>query len=410
LRANKILKWILVSIILAFFIYNFSLILSRPGFYQWDFKTFYYAAKAHASGLNPYGVTSLSEIAKKPVGFRFRYPPQTLLLLRFFSYFNLNTAYYLFLALKCCLLAGMFLLWTKIFLKREADIWFYPFALLAFNTSIFVDIAAGNISIFEQFGLWLGFFFLLKRRLFLFCLAIVLIANFKITPLFFLVLLLFIKDKKKYLYFFASLFTFGMIQAVYYIFSPLYQDFLIFGSRLEKGWGNPSSFSLLRNLMSSLAHLTGHATFSVLHVGVYAIFVAAVLVISWRGVITLKSILPASEVDRERMMILLACLVYAVVVPRFIAYSQIILIVPAYFVLRRLLSGMEGVLLFILIAFQTPQHSGMPGMDQVHDFIWTYYSVLVGLGLLIVFLLRIFRSRKDGAGLFVPSSPPTMAG
>jgi hypothetical protein len=110
------------------------------------------------------------------------------------------------------------------------------------------------------------------------------------------------------------------------------------------------------------------------------------------------------------MMILLACLVYAVVVPRFIAYSQIILIVPAYFVLRRLLSGMEGVLLFILIAFQTPQHSGMPGMDQVHDFIWTYYSVLVGLGLLIVFLLRIFRSRKDGAGLFVPSSPPTMAG
>jgi len=390
-------------------IYNFSLILSRPSFYQWDFKTFYYAAKAHASGLNPYGVTSLSQIAKKPVGFRFRYPPQTLLFFRPFSFFNLNTAYYLFLALKCCLLGGMFLLWTKIFLKREADIWFYPFALLAFNTSIFVDIAAGNISIFEQFGLWLGFFFLLKRRLFLFCLAIVLIANFKITPLFFLILLLFINDKKKYLYFFGSLLTFGLIQSFYYFSSPLYQDFLIFGSRLEKGWGNPSSFSLLRNLISGLAHLTGQATFSVLHVGIYAVFAAAVLVISWRAVIALKSVFPTSEVDRERIMILLACLAYAVVVPRFIAYSQMILIVPAYFVLKRFLSGMEGVLLFLLIAFQTPQHSGMPGMDQVLDFIWTYYSVLLGLGLLIVFLLRIFRSRKEGTSLFVPPTPPEPA-
>jgi hypothetical protein len=354
-------------------------------------------------------VTSLSQIAKKPVGFRFRYPPQTLLFFRFFSFFNLNTAYYLFLALKCCLLAGMFLLWTKIFLEREANVWFYPFALLAFNTSIFVDMAAGNISIFEQFGLWLGFFFLLKRRLLLFCLVIVLIANFKITPLFFLVLLLFINDKKKYLYFFASLFTFGMIQAVYYFFSPLYQDFLIFGLQLEKGWGNPSSFSLLRNLMSSLAHLTGRSAFSVLHMGVYAVFVAAVLVISWRAVIALKSVLPLGEEDKERMIILLTCLVYAVVVPRFIAYSQIILIVPAYFVLRRLLSGMEGILLFLIVSFQTAPHTGMPGMDVVLNFIWTYYSVLIGLGLLIVFLLRIFRSRKEGTSLLISPIPPAAA-
>ena len=86
-----------------------------------------------------------------------------------------------------------------------------------------------------------------------------------------------------------------------------------------------------------------------------------------------------------------------------------ILIVPAYFVLKRFLSGMEGVLLFLLIAFQTPQHAGVPGMDQVLDFIWTYYSVLLGLGLLIVILLRIFRSRKEGTRLLVPPIPPETA-
>ncbi len=405
MRANKILKWFLVSILLVFFLYDFSLILIHRDFYQWDFKTFYYAAKAQRAGLNPYGLASLAEVAKKPVRFRFRYPPQTLLFFRLFSYFDLRTAYYLFLALKCCLLAGLFLLWTRIFLKREADIWFYPFALLAFNTSIFVDISSGNISVFEQFGLWLGFFFFLKRRLFLFCLVIVLIANFKITPLFFLVLLLFINEKRKYLYFFVSLFAFGLIHAVYFFASPLYQDFLIFGRQIERGWGNPSFLSLIGNLLPGPSRSAGQPAFSLLQISVYAVFIGAVFVFSRRAVRALKSLLSASKEDGDRMMVLLACLVYAVVVPRFIAYSQMILVVPAYFVLKRFLSGTEGILLFLLVALQIPQRAGAPGMDAVLNFVWTYYSVLLGLGFLIVFLFRIFRSRKEGTSLLVSPTP-----
>jgi hypothetical protein len=411
LRVKRILKWIVVSVILLYFLGLLGYIISRRDFYQWDFKTFYYAAKAQAAGLNPYGVTSLAKVANGPVRFNFRYPPQTLWFFRLFSLFDLTTAYYLFLALKCCLLGGLFYIWTKYFLKKETDIWFYPFSFLAFNTSIFVDIASGNISILEQFCLWLGFVCLLKRRLLLFSLLILIAANFKITPLFFLVLLLLIDEekKKKYAYFFGTLLVFGLIQAASYLTSPLYKDFLFFNRQLEKGFGNPSFFSLLRDLLFGLDHLTGRSTFSILHMIVYGAFAAAVLVISWRAVVALKSVLSLTEEDKERMIVLLLCLAYAVVVPRFMAYSQMILIVPAYFVLKRFLSGMEGILLFLLVALQTPQHAGMPVMDAVLNFVWTYYSVLIGLGLLIVFLLRIFRSRKEGTSLFIPPTPPEPA-
>ena len=280
-----------MSIILAFFIYNFSLILSRPGFYQWDFKTFYYAAKAHACRPQPlrrdFSFRDGQKTDRVPVSLS----SADALVFSVFFFILISTQPIIsslpssVACWRACFSSGQ-----RFFLKREADIWFYPFALLAFNTSIFVDIAAGNISIFEQFGLWLGFFFLLKRRLFLFCLAIVLIANFKITPLFFLVLLLFINDKKKYLYFFASLFTFGMIQAVYYFFSPLYQDFLIFGLQLEKGWGNPSSFSLLRTLISGLAPRTGRCHILCPSRWRLCRFCGpSYLVISWRAVRALKS-------------------------------------------------------------------------------------------------------------------------
>lgn len=410
MREHKILWWTPVAIILAFFAYNFSLILSRPGFYQWDFKTFYYAAKAEAAGLNPYRLGSLSAMAKEPVTLRFRYAPQTLLFFRLFSVFDLKTAYYLFLALKFCLLGGLFFLWGKIFLREEVDIWFYPFALLAFNTSIFVDFAAGNVSVLEQFGLWLGFYCLLRRRYLAFCLLIILIANFKITPLFFLILLLFIAHKRKYLYFFGSLFTFGLIQVIGYLSWPFYLDFLTFGRLLEKGWGNPSSLSFLRHITSGLIPLIGRSLFSALHLAVYAAFAAAILVISWRAASALKSVRPLSEKDKERMIVFLACLTYAVVVPRFVAYSQMILIVPAYFVLKRMLSGIEGILLFFLVALQTPSHTGMPGMEAVLTFVWTYYSVLLGLGLLIIYLFRIFKSKKEGTSLFRPPSPPEALG
>ncbi|MGQ9472262.1 MAG: glycosyltransferase 87 family protein [Candidatus Aminicenantales bacterium] len=406
MTAKRVLKWLLVSLILLFFLGLLVLFVSWKHFYQWDFKTFYYAAKAQAAGLNPYGVTSLAQVAKRPVRFNFRYPPLTLWFFRLFSPFNLTTAYYLFLALKCCLLGVLFFVWKKFFLKKEADIWFYPFSLLAFNTSIFIDLASGNISIMEQFCLWLGFVCLFKRRLLLFCFLVLVVANFKITPLFFLVLLLVLDEekKKKFLYFFGTLAAFGLIQALSYLTSPLYKDFLFFNRRLETGFGNPSSFSFLRDLVAGLAHLTGRSTFSILHIVVYGLFAGAILLISWRAVATLKSFLSLSREDREIITILLACLAYAVTVPRFMAYSQIILIVPAYFAMKKFLKGTEGLLLFILVALQTPQHAGMPVMDAVLNFVWTYFSVLIGLGIWCIFVYRILEAKKGGTEIFVQSS------
>ena len=141
---------------------------------QWDFKVYYYAAKAYVAGLNPYDVKTLSEIAQDPrilhLKLKFTYPLVTLLFFRLFLFVDYNTAFYLFLGLKCILLIGLICLWRKEFLKIEADLLFYFFCLLAFNGAIYLDMRSGNICLLEQFVLWLAFYFLLRRRLLLFCL------------------------------------------------------------------------------------------------------------------------------------------------------------------------------------------------------------------------------------------------
>jgi hypothetical protein len=404
----QILKYAIVSLVLLFFIYLLSLFISRRNFYQWDFKTFYYAGKAHAAGLNPYGLTNLAAVAKRPVHFRFRYPPLTLWFFRFFSLFNIKTACVLFLSIKCALLAILFFLWIKFFLKKEADVWFVVFSLLAFNTSIFVDLAAGNISIFEQFGLWLAFVCLMKRRLFLFCLLVFLSAQFKITPLFFLVLLLFIKAKKKYLYFFGTIFVFGAIQAISYLTTPLYEDFIIFGGQFEEYM--QSSYTLLSELMTMSGRLLGVGFGPIVLRVVFLFFVGVVFLMSWRALSILTKHPLITEENKDRLKIFLICLVYALTVPRFLAYSHMILIVPAYYILKRYMAGMGGVLVGILAVLHIPQSAGMPGMEIPLDLLWKYHSVTIAFGLWAICLFRIFHihdNRKNRLNGMLPSEMPS---
>ncbi len=71
---------------------------------------------------------------------------------------------------------------------------------------------AGNISIIEEIGIWLAVAFSSKGSWRSFVFVWSLVSCIKITPLFFLVLLFFIPERKQYALFFGSLAIFAAIQ------------------------------------------------------------------------------------------------------------------------------------------------------------------------------------------------------
>ncbi len=393
-RSNKILQGLLAALILAYFLYPLSQVVLHPDSHQWDFHPYYYAAKAQAAGLNPYSVTARREVANAKERFPFVYPPQTLYFFRFFALFDFRTAYYLFLALKLLGLAGLFYLWIKVFLRKETGLWFYPFAFLALNSAIFADINGGNFGIFEQFGLWLGFYFLLKKRLFLFCLLVFIVANFRIFPLFFLVLLLFIKHRRRYLFFIGGLAAFGLTQISMYLATPIYKDFLIRSRSVGHMFKDPSSYGMFYRLLHGFGHSAHHHPVSFSHLALYLAFFALVILISWRAVLTLRSLRKLKDDEKLRILIIFSCVVYALIVPRFMPYSQIILIVPAWLALKRFLLGTEGILFFILISLQATYKESLPGMEKLAPSLWRYFPLFLAFGVWLLFLRGISRNKQ----------------
>lgn len=173
-RAQRILRCAAAFILACYAALLVQDINAHKNKYQWDFKTYYFAGRANALGLNPYEKDSLQRLARQRISFLYHYPPYTLWFFSLFSRFSYSTAYTIYLVFKCALLCALLILWSRVFLKKEAGFLFFVFCFLAFNSTIYVDLVAGNVSIIEQFFLWTGFYFLLRRKPLLCCLFILL--------------------------------------------------------------------------------------------------------------------------------------------------------------------------------------------------------------------------------------------
>jgi hypothetical protein len=398
--SKKVLKRLVVGLL---FLYCISLIVyisNHSDQLQWDFEVYYYAAKAYAAGLNPYDVKTVSEVAQTPrilhLNLKFVYLPVTLLFFRLFLLVDYNTAFHLFLVLKCILLIGLVYLWRKEFLKGEKDLLFYFFCLLAFNGAIYLDMRAGNISILEQFLIWVAFYFFLRRRVVLFCLFILVAAIFKVTPLLFLFLLWFSKERKKYIYAIGSFILFLAIQLMSYMTSPhLLVNFVHNACGLpDYGIKNPSTFTLVRHLLHLLSDKTGIVMTPKIELAVFFAIIAVIIFVARRAYMALGSV---RVKDKERIVLFLACLVYALILPRFKDYSYILLIVPAYFILSRVNYLKVFPLLFIFTTLSS-RHIMLPGLGTIFGILWEYYPLIVAYCILTLYLYDIFiitRNREE---------------
>jgi len=355
--------------------------------YQWDFRTHRKAGELFASNLDPYDSRILFPQAQTT--FLYNYPPVTLYFYKFFAQFDYKSAFHIFLITKCILLIGLIYFWKRVFFKTNTCALFCLFCLLAFNSAVYRDLVAGNINLVEQVLLWSAFFFYIKHRPILFCAFCLLAAGFKMTPAFFLVLLLLADDKKKYQYFVCSGFAFFTYLFVQYIIVPDMFTSAIrnaFAVVSERGTIVPSTFTLISDVFNWLSKNAGLATPQAIQFAILAAFVTAVIVLTYKAHTRLKS----AKVENSRMLeVFLVCLVYALIHPRLKDYAYILLIVPAYFIIMNNRYTKTTPFVFFLAVLVYPPFI-IPGTEIVFMFFWKYYPLVVAYVLWGMYLHEIF--------------------
>jgi hypothetical protein len=339
--------------------------------WQWDFDTYYYAARAYSMGEDPYDVSALRDAYPK-LYHPYVYAPFTLPLFALFTHLDLVSAGWVFLALKLPALAVLILIWKRLFSTGPLDvILLLAFCALAYRQAIFIDLAAGNVAIFEQLMIWLAALCFLRKKPGAFSLLIAFSAFFKLTSILLLPMVMIDRDRRSMVSLLFAAAGFLVVYHLPWLVRPdLWEGFLISIRYLdEPGSMNASMLSFIRTCVSYFADWAGF------NVGPLA---ALLYVIFACGLLS-AAVLLLRRIDfRHRRMefIVLTFFLYSLVLPRLKGYSFIMLIVPSLIVIRDALPnwwlrGLAVTLIFI----------------PMND----YRSLLMSLALFLIYLYHVRR-------------------
>lgn len=396
-------RWANRAVVAALLLYCGALLanlLLRPRYYQLDFKKDYYAAKAFAAGLDPYDGKVIAELASDSILLHrpFVYPPAVLFFFLPFTLVSYGVAYYVYLGLKCVVLVALIRLWQKRFLPNATGPRFYVFCLLAFNGTLYIDLIAGNVSLLQQLLMWLAFDSYLRGRLVRFSVLIVAASLFRLVPIAFLGLLLLPDHKKKHLIFCAAAAVF-----VAYLGVQCLADHQLAGrfSHQPRGIakeraGNLATLALLADVSDQLAHATGIAVPPRARLLVFLALAATVTIVTWRAYRVAKA---SGTDDLARISLFLACLLYILFLPRLKGYSYVVLIAPAYSVLRTIQSVKVSHIVLCLLVL--PAGSRLPGLNWLAEygaFWWRdYWPLFMAYCVWGVCVRELFRLRGEPA-------------
>ncbi len=390
--AKKIAQIVGPVLLLAYFITLVLHISAQSDQYQWDFRTHRKAAEIFAAGSDPYDPHIL--LGRKDASFLYTYPPFTLFFYALFSQTDYHTAFHIFLLVKCAVLIGLVIFWRWAFLGSAGDSLFFLFCLLAFNSAVFADLIAGNINLVEQMLLWIAFFFYLKQRLIYFCVFVLLAASFKMTPIFFVVLLLTSDHPKKFHYFgWAAAIFLAYLIVQYLIYPDMFTGFVRNALTVvgESGAVGPSTEKFIKELFTLLSQLFGPlppAVISVVVLGVSAL----IIFLSAKAYFLLKRS-QSDNPDREKLVLFLVCLVYALIHPRLKDYAYMLLIVPSYFIMKTTRLTKAFPFIFVLSILAAP-HLMLPGFDILSALVWKYFPLMIAYIIWGLYLYEIFAAAK----------------
>ena len=347
-----------------------ALVAVRWHAYQWDFYMFYGSANDFLHGVSPYRGQGLS----------FYHPPITLYLYSLFVHLPFPVAYELWFGLKLVALAWLFLLWTRHFLAMDSTWRTTLYFLLAYNGTIYADLVSGNISLFEQCGLWLGFAALLEGRYARFCLCVILVAQFKLTPIFFSLLLLLVPTRPQWKWFAVCCAGFAAVFSLNVALQPaLLSDFFRVAPALdERGIQSPGMLAFIRDAFDML----GGPDFSTGTRADEAAFLISALAVGGLSLLAVVRHRTTALEPDAKGIIYLACVAYALMSPRMKAYSYILLLIPTLHLLltlprRTLVPAAVAALLVMVIL---PHGSSLLPFRSLSQLFYAYLPLAAAAG------------------------------
>lgn len=340
---------------------------------QWDFKTYYYAAKAYIQDKDPYSLDTLTEVAKEEIVHPYVYPPYTLSFFSLFTLFSYKTAYIIYAALKLIILFILLSLWWKYLLSdKKYNVILLFLCIFGFRLAIISDLHTGNVGIFEQLLIWLAVLYFLRKDTILFSVLILLSAYFKLTYIL-LLALLFIDNSKRSLYAMIGTFLgFGAVQLSSYLGSPeMYSKFIINVIAIEeRGFYNEASLPLIKDILNYLVGLSS-SNVDIYAIPLYAVYILAILMV------TLVFVKNLDFRQRRFDFVILVFLLLAALSPRFKGYNYILLIIPALHIIANALKSWWSRILILGV---------------VSVCFLPYQTFLAALALLGIFLWHLHRN------------------
>ena len=325
-----------------FSIILFLLLVVRvtPG-HQHDFETYYYAAKTWTQGLNPYETSDLRVVSGDPSILPYAYPPLTLGLTSLLNFTSPSVGKIIYTILSLTQISILCILWARILSNSiRLDTLFTPFTLFAFN-AFPVAILSGNIALPEFFLAWMGVYFFMKERVRLAGFFILLSALFKLSPILLILPLALYnggRDRKTILL--VLLFFILYLSLNILLLPGLMPGYLeslrsVPVQSAETSYNEPGSFRSLNLLFGGLIPLNAVKLS-------YLAFAGFILFFSIKTVKNSFSVL--GRLDYAFFTLL----TYALILPRFKAYSFILLLPVLYYVFKRFVHPYSRVAYILL--------------------------------------------------------------
>lgn len=356
---------------------------------QEDFHVYYSAAMTMEKGYDPYDSAQRNAVLPVP-NQEFFYPPISFYILMPLTALPFETASLLWFGLKLSALALLLVIWHRGFESLNPRYPMVLFFLLAYSGTLYLDLDAGNISIFEQLVLWFGFSFLVRRKYLLFGLCVALISQFKLLPVVFLGLLLIIEARPRWLELGISLASFLALFFLNFLLQPALMSSFIArvsaggGNLAERGSINPSLLALIQEgtqiVSKRVCKLPPHVdtlAYLVAGIGIFSIFLYFFVAYRKKH--------PDYDV---RMLVYVACFVYSVTAPRMKDYSYVLCLLPTLSILRR--RKTELVPIAAVLVFAAPV-SFVPFIAHLSGLFHAYLS-LIAAGMMLWLYLDEFRN------------------
>lgn len=368
---------------------------------RWDFNNLYFASQVwFTEGIDPYDFATLQSASEGVARERLVYAPVTLAVVWPFTLLSLELAQRVYGLLVLAAVAGLVVFWQRAVLCRPWDWGWLVFALLAFNSTVYIGLKSGNIAALEQVLIWLALWQFIRERYLFFALLIAVAALFKLVPVALLGLLLLTGERRWWQWLLLGLSAFAvlLVTTSLLVGPPLLGSFAgalqTVPTTADAGLYNPTLHNLLVETLTVLAVRTGVTAVNVAATGLYGLATLVLGVAGWRVAMLARR---ASLPDAQTWLLAIGLLTFGLALPRLKDYSYILLLVPAYwaFVHSAQRSSLPWLIALAVLPTVSPSIVSdypvtLPNLPTL-TYLWGYTPALTALLAWVLALAEVLR-------------------